>query len=71
MNCKKNNLIWLIRILKKLTDLIWFYKPEIEKIKPNPNKKKLKKKPSYTKTKPIRNYKNNPKNNIVFGFYIK
>jgi hypothetical protein len=40
MNCKKNNLIRLIRILKKLTGLIWFYKSEIEKTEPNPNKKK-------------------------------
>jgi hypothetical protein len=44
MNRKKNNLIRFIRILKKLTDLIWFYKPEIKKTEPNLNKKKTEKK---------------------------
>jgi len=61
MNCKKNNLIRLIRILKKLTGLIWFYKPEIEKIKPNPNKKKLKKNRATPKPNPLEITKITPK----------
>jgi hypothetical protein len=42
-----------IKILKKPTDSVrfWFYKPETEKIEPNPNKKN-KKKPSQTGKKP-------------------
>jgi len=29
-----------IKILKKLTGSVWFYKPETEKTEPNPNRKK-------------------------------
>jgi hypothetical protein len=44
LNCKKKP-IKLIRILKKPIGLVrfWFYKPETEKTKPNPNKKNWKK----------------------------
>jgi len=43
-------LIKLIKILKKPTDSVqfWFYKPEIEKTKPNTDWKKIRKKPSQT-----------------------
>ena len=30
-----------IKILKKPTSSVWFYKPKTEKTKPNPNRKKL------------------------------
>jgi len=41
--------------------LIWFYKPEIEKIKPNPNKKKLKKNRATPKPNPLEIIKITPK----------
>jgi hypothetical protein len=46
-----------IKILKKPTDSVrfWFYKPETEKIEPNPNKKKQEKTESNRKkTEPNR-----------------
>ena len=38
MNYEKK-LIKPIRILKKLTGSVWFYKSETEKTEPNPNRK--------------------------------
>jgi len=40
--------------LKKLTSSVRFYKPETEKIKPNPNKKNRKKISQIEKTEPNR-----------------
>jgi hypothetical protein len=44
-----------IKILKKPTSSVRFYKPETEKTKPNLNRKKLEKKPSQTenRAKPV------------------
>jgi hypothetical protein len=63
----KKNRLNRIEYLKKY--LVRFHKSEIEKqTKPKLIKKRIAKNQAKLKKKPIRHYKKNPKNNIVFSF---